>query len=350
MGGRARRLAAALAVAGGVGALAPGAATATAPGDNGLIAVVRDGDIWTVSADGTGAAPLIATPADESAPAWSPDGRRLAFARDGAIWVARSDGTGQRIVVDDPGRPEGHPSWSPDGERIAFARAEAGWRWHRGWRLVRLWSVQLDGTGERALTRADRAIAGDPDWHPGGDGIAFTCRLGRGRRAAWVCGAGVAGAALDGAFGPPGAVLGPGASPSWSPDGRALAVRIPPRDEVAGGIAVIAGGSTAVIHPGPARQPAFSPDGAMIAFVRGDRRAGTGELWVMGADGAGARRVLGRATAPDWQPLAPPPGEPEPPVPPDPEPPTEPEPDPGPQPAPTPPGETAPEAAPVPPA
>ena len=46
------------------------------------------GDIWLVRTDGTGLRPLALTPADERAPTWSPDGRRLAFSLNSDVWIA----------------------------------------------------------------------------------------------------------------------------------------------------------------------------------------------------------------------------------------------------------------------
>ena len=39
-------------------------------------------------------------------------------------------------------------------------------------------------------------------------------------------------------------------------------------------------------------RPSWSPDGRLIAHVRGSGTAGTGELWLMKADGSGARKLL----------------------------------------------------------
>lgn len=53
-----------------------------------------------------------------------------------------------------------------------------------------------------------------------------------------------------------------------------------------------------------AREPAWSPDGALIAFASGG--AGNtncrGGLWIMQSSGAGARRIAARGRNPDWSP------------------------------------------------
>ncbi len=57
---------------------------AWAPGPD--IAFISDGDLWSVSEDGTDLARLTGTPSDDSTPAWSPDDSTIAFGR--SHWVA----------------------------------------------------------------------------------------------------------------------------------------------------------------------------------------------------------------------------------------------------------------------
>ena len=53
-------------------------------------------------------------------PTWTPDGKRLAFYRDGNIWTIDADGSGARVLIRD-----GHsPAWSRDGTKIAFLRED----------------------------------------------------------------------------------------------------------------------------------------------------------------------------------------------------------------------------------
>ena len=54
--------------------------------------------------------------------------------------------------------------------------------------------------------------------------------------------------------------------------------------------------------------PAWSPDGTQIAFV--SNRLGTPQIWVMGADGSGRRRLVQNtdkigAETPSWSPAGP---------------------------------------------
>src|ERR671923_60746 len=56
-------------------------------------------DLFTVDADGSGLAPLLSGPNRDSQPAWSPDGRRLAFVRDGDVYTVNADGTNMHAVT-----------------------------------------------------------------------------------------------------------------------------------------------------------------------------------------------------------------------------------------------------------
>lgn len=88
--------------------------------DGQRIAFVRrqDGnrDIYTVAANGTGLARLTRHPADDTAPAWTPDNRLLFRSnRDGrwAIYIMDADGQNPRLLVDAPAPPDGAPPDRP---------------------------------------------------------------------------------------------------------------------------------------------------------------------------------------------------------------------------------------------
>ena len=64
--------------------------------------------------DGTGARRLTRSPALDSTPAWSPDGRRIVFysdrTGDDEVWVMNADGTGQHRITRN-GAADGVPDW-----------------------------------------------------------------------------------------------------------------------------------------------------------------------------------------------------------------------------------------------
>ena len=71
-------------------------------------------------------------------PAWSPDGSRIAFqynlvdpaytgslGLDAGIWIVNADGTGLRNLTAHPAQ-DTSPAWSPDGKRLAFVSTRGG--------------------------------------------------------------------------------------------------------------------------------------------------------------------------------------------------------------------------------
>ena len=105
----------------------PAAAQAAYPGTNGKLAFVRDGHIWTMNADGTGAAQLTTGTADASDPEWSPDGTRIAFVRNLSpqrrLATINADGTGEApfpVFIPGENGDVYAPTWSPDGRRLAY--------------------------------------------------------------------------------------------------------------------------------------------------------------------------------------------------------------------------------------
>jgi hypothetical protein len=115
-------------------------------------------DVYVADADGRHLAPLTRTPGvSESAPKWSPDGKRLVVERGGRLWVIRADRRGDRVLAN--GR---EPSWSQRRSRIAFVGADDD-----------LHVVQPSGHGPRRLTETPTAVESQPAWSPDGRRIAY---------------------------------------------------------------------------------------------------------------------------------------------------------------------------------
>src|SRR4051812_44005682 len=92
--------------------------------DSREIAFVSGGDIWTVAADGGEARLLVAHPATELRPVYSPDGRYLAFTSsrtgNGDVYVLTlSSGEVKRLTWDDSS--ERADAWSPDSRYVYFS-------------------------------------------------------------------------------------------------------------------------------------------------------------------------------------------------------------------------------------
>jgi TolB protein len=141
-----------------------------------------DYEVFAIAPDGSRLVNLTNSWADDVAPVWSPDGRRVAFVsfRDtvagksglgpGSIYVMDFDAlTGQSrgnvMPVTGKVTNDGWPTWSPDGRRIAFHSDRSG-NWD-------VWVISLDDSG---LTNVTDHPDDDryPAWSPDGQSIAFT--------------------------------------------------------------------------------------------------------------------------------------------------------------------------------
>jgi TolB protein len=236
---------------------------------------------------------LLLAPAAEGTPAQEP--AAIAYVGTGCchaqIYVINADGTGARQLTKNLRRaPEGDyaPAWSPDGKRVAFVRAIG--------RVSNIYLVNVAGGGVQRLTRT---FGGDqtPDWSPNGRQVLFAS-------AAYKPGVDLSDIFVVGTNGRGRHALTRevGASdPAWSPDGRLIAFS---RQKPAGIYVMNADGTgrrRVTNHPSD-RRPDWSPDGTSIVFVRQVRGAGA-ELFVVGVDGSGLERLTNNRVddeAPSW--------------------------------------------------
>jgi Tol biopolymer transport system component len=136
-------------------------------GDLDLAEPSGDEEIYVMNADGTDVRQLTSNADFDSAPSWSPDGKRILFERAPAgtftpgteaqekdIYVMRADGTHVRRLTDSPGLDEG-PEFSPDGTKIAFSSARDGQQ--------EIYVMDADGSNPRRLTD-NPARDESPDW------------------------------------------------------------------------------------------------------------------------------------------------------------------------------------------
>ena len=264
-------------------------------------------ELVSIRPDGNLRRRLTRTVAWEDDPTWSPDRRRLAFIRgtpvchaatcdgsnDTSVWTTFASGAPPRRLTRPPdGYADSAPAWSPDGRSLAFIRhfptddgSEDG-----------VYVVDAAGRDLRRLTEV-RAQTAQIAWSPDGTTIAVGLVL------------------VDARTGASSPVSVAGGRPfvdavAWSPHGRLLAFT----DETGVHVVRASGGRSRRLATARfARGVAWSPDGRRLVFAGrrpplrehpGERIAPATDLYVVGVDGRGLRRLTatpGPEFSPSWR-------------------------------------------------
>ena len=142
-------------------------------GSNGQIVFTSDRDgnleIYVMNDDGTGQTNISNDPDDDFEPAWSPNGTKIAFISNRTgfleIHIMDADGSGVSQVTFNAGPETVAPDWSPNGTKLVYSKDNGT--------HLKLFSINTDGTGEAQLT----STGGNndfPSWSPDDEFIAFT--------------------------------------------------------------------------------------------------------------------------------------------------------------------------------
>ena len=227
---------------------------------------------------------LLSTESNIAGPAISPDGKMLAYVEHGEtsddLYVSRVAG-GERVKLTKDISRKGEPSFSPDGERIAFARKLAGEAANE------VCTIAAFG-GEIVEVAQGGSM---PTWSPEGNRLAFVLRKEgepEGLEIASVDGTGTRTILAGDAIYP---FLG---RPSWSPDGKWIAVSRSRGGDSREIWLVPVGGKNAIqlTHGSggaASNSPAFSADGRGLVY--GSNQGGAWNLWYVELNGTGARQL-----------------------------------------------------------
>lgn len=166
-------------------------------------------DIFVMNADGSGQTAVAASPADETEPAWLPDGAGLAFTRDDVLWAIDLATKTERRVLPDFSRSHGLSDFTPGGGLAAFTGKRLfGWdvfiadlargtatpltdggkgcrpRFSHDGRSIAyvssvadgkgdIWVMNPDGSGKTRLTERSDTVDYFPAWSPDDKYIVF---------------------------------------------------------------------------------------------------------------------------------------------------------------------------------
>ena len=239
------------------------------------------GGIFVVGTDGKGIRRVTATKG--KAPEWSPDGKEIAFEAPDGLRVIAVTGKGEHRVarVSSSGEQSMAPAWSPDGKRIAFVREVSDGSFV-------IFVVPRNGGASRRLLKP-AFDPDDPNWSILTASELTPAWSRDGKRVAYNDREGVVYFA-DVATGDRETVTtdGPGFDPTWSPDSSKLAY------QCSGSLCIVDLASDAFTTLlGDAGAPSWSPDGKEVAVERylygnANATASPMGLYVVRADESGA--------------------------------------------------------------
>ena len=213
----------------------------------------EEAEVRARAAESSRVSTLVPDPASD--PAISPDGKMVAFRRnsytpaDAGIFVTSSEAKGVMQLTAHPG--DCCPAWSPDGRMLAFTRIAAD--------EYAIYVVSAKGGTPRKISQVDpRKKRGELAWTPDGKFIAFSGDSPRGGSQIFLLS---------------------------TEDSSVRAITEPQGQERAWG-------------------PAFSPDDAKMAFVRGNGAGFPEEVYVMRLNGGPPRQLTNERAAimgpPTW--------------------------------------------------
>ncbi|MEO8553523.1 MAG: hypothetical protein ABI678_26295 [Kofleriaceae bacterium] len=224
-------------------------------------------------------------------PAWSPSGGQIvytSFMRNNPdLYIGPPNGSRPKKLSAQKGMNTG-ASFSPDGSKLAITLSKDG--------NPEIYIISAnDGSVIKRLTN-DKSIDTSPSWSPDGGTIAFVSDRNGGPQIFTVSASGGSAkqVSFNGSY---------NTTPTWSPKAGKHIIAYTTRDGGTGDIVALDIDTKAMVrvtqNEGNNEEPAFSPNGRVIAYAR----QGQG-IFISNADGSGKAQKIysGSATGVDWGP------------------------------------------------
>jgi TolB protein len=253
-------------------------------------------ELYVADADGANRVRIAASPLPIMSPAWSPDGEWLAYVsferRVSAIFVQHRR-TGKKTMVSARAGINSAPSYSPDGKKLALTLSGSNGN-------LDIYLLEL-ATGQLTRLTDDPGIDTEAVFSPDGNIVYFTSDRSGSPQIYRL---------TPGSSERPRRVTFSGtynARPRVSPDGKQLAVITLDQGAYRIGVQDLTSGTLQVLSKGRQEEsPSFAPNGAMLIFAGRDR--GQGVLQTVSVDGLTSARLdadAGEVREPVWGPFLP---------------------------------------------